>query len=80
VTAQTLQPQTTLVPDGSGLVLGGVGGAAGRLYHLLTTTNVSLPLVQWTAIATNQFDFNGQALPLVIQPGQAQQFFRLHLP
>lgn len=80
VTALALQPQTTFALDVNGLTLGGVGGAAGRTYHLLTSTNLTVPAAQWTAIATNQFDFNGQAVPFLTQPGQAQQFFRLHLP
>jgi hypothetical protein len=80
VTAQSLQPQTTLNAEGGELTLGGRGGAAGRTYHLLTSTGLTLPVGQWTAIATNQFDFNGQAQPVPIQPGQVQQYFRLHLP
>ncbi|MGD0259257.1 MAG: polysaccharide lyase family protein [Verrucomicrobiota bacterium] len=40
-------------------ILNGSGGTPGHLYYVLTSTNVSLALAQWTPIFTNSFDSNG---------------------
>ena len=45
---------------------------------LLTSTNVALPLTNWTPIATNRFDGSGQFnLTNGINPGVPQQFYIL---
>jgi autotransporter-associated beta strand protein len=44
---------------GGKLIFGGGGGIAGGNYAVLTSTNVAMPLNQWTSIATNSFDING---------------------
>jgi hypothetical protein len=80
VTALPLQPQTSLTINGGGLTLGGAGGAAGRTYFVLASTNLTSPVANWSRIATNQFDFNGNAHPLALPQPNAQQYFRLHLP
>jgi len=41
------------------LVLNGTGAPANWTYHVLSSTDVSLPLAQWTPIATNQTDAGG---------------------
>jgi autotransporter-associated beta strand protein len=43
----------------NGLVMGGSGGNAGAGYYLLSSTNLALPLTNWTRLLTNQFDVNG---------------------
>jgi autotransporter-associated beta strand protein len=43
----------------SNLVLSGTGAPANWPYLVLTSTNMSLPLAQWTSIATNQTDAGG---------------------
>jgi hypothetical protein len=40
-------------------ILSGNGGTPGRLYQVLTSTNVALPLAQWTPRFTNTFDAGG---------------------
>jgi rhamnogalacturonan endolyase len=40
-------------------VMSGGGGTPGGLYYVLTSTNVSLPLAQWTPLFTNNFDASG---------------------
>lgn len=50
-----------------------------RVYYLLTSANLKLPLSQWTRVLTNQFDGNGN-LNLstnVINPADDQRFFIL---
>lgn len=40
---------------GSNLIISGTNGTAGRQFEVLTSTNLALPLGQWTPIATNTF-------------------------
>jgi autotransporter-associated beta strand protein len=42
-----------------GLVFSGTNGPAGMQYRILTTTNVSLPLANWTPVVTNVFAADG---------------------
>ena len=45
--------------SGGNLVVSGAGGLNGWTYYLLATTNLNLPVAQWTRIATNQFNGDG---------------------
>jgi autotransporter-associated beta strand protein len=65
---------------GNNLVLSGTNGVPGWLYQVLSTTNVALPLSQWTVMATNRFDDNGN-FTFTNSPGinMAQQYFLLRM-
>ncbi len=64
--------------SGTNLVFSGTNGWANGIYELLTSTNVALALTNWTAIATNTFDSNGQFnLTNGINPDAPQQFYIL---
>jgi autotransporter-associated beta strand protein len=66
--------------DGN-LILSGSNGAPNGGYYLLAATNVALPMLNWTRIATNQFDANGTfAVTNPIAPATPQLFYRLQLP
>jgi autotransporter-associated beta strand protein len=45
--------------SGGTVTISGSGGLAGATYYVLQSTNVALPLVQWSRIATNTFDSSG---------------------
>jgi len=51
---------------------------------VLTSTNLTLPLSQWTTNSTTTYDGNGNlvnyAIPGAVSPGQPQQFYRLQQP
>ncbi|HEX3719234.1 MAG TPA: hypothetical protein VH595_14855 [Verrucomicrobiae bacterium] len=48
------------VQKGAGtLVFSGTNGVASTTYYVLTSTNLALPLADWTAIVTNTFDGSG---------------------
>jgi len=47
------------VLSGSTLILSGVNGPAGQQYRILTSTNVALPLTNWTPVLTNMFASDG---------------------
>jgi len=62
-------------------VLSGGGGTPGRPYYLLTSTNLALPLAQWTPILTNYFDGAGNfGCTNSIIPNAPQNFYLLQLP
>jgi hypothetical protein len=67
-------------PGGS-VVMTGSGGITNGIYYVLASTNVALPLSQWTYIATNGFDGSGRfAFTNSPNPGWPQSFYALKLP
>jgi autotransporter-associated beta strand protein len=70
---------TSLGVNGATLNLSATNGAASGPYVLLGTTNLALPLNQWTPVLTNHFDASGN-LNLstnVINPALRQEFYIL---
>lgn len=67
--------------DGSNVVVSGRNGSPGGTYYVLSSTNITLPLAQWTREATNQFDDAGSCTYTnAMNPDQASKFFLLQLP
>jgi autotransporter-associated beta strand protein len=65
---------------GGSLVFSGSGGVNSWPYYLLASTNLSLPAVQWTPVATNQFDTSGNfVVTNAISAGTSQMFYRVQL-
>lgn len=64
-----------LVPGG--IVLAGQGGSNSGSYLVLATTNLTVPLTNWTPITTNTFDGNGNFNSTNPTAGAAQKYFRL---
>ena len=44
---------------GTNMVMSGAGGATNGTYYVLTTTNVALPVTNWSGMATGAFDGDG---------------------
>jgi autotransporter-associated beta strand protein len=66
--------------NGNSLIFGGAGGINGGTYYLLTSTNLALPLTNWTIISTNAFDANGRFnFTNPANPGSPQTFYMLML-
>jgi autotransporter-associated beta strand protein len=77
----TLQSTVTYVwmSDGN-LIFSGINGVASGSYVVLTSTNIAIPLANWTSLATNTFDTNGVFhVTNVISSGNPQQFYRIQL-
>ena len=75
-----LQPQiTTVVSSGTNLTFSGTGGTTGNNYYVLTSTNLALPPANWTVLATNTFDINGNFAVTNAESGP-QQFFLIQVP
>jgi hypothetical protein len=49
----------SVVMTGSGLVLTGTNGTPGTACHVLTSTNLNLPMADWTFIPAGNFDAHG---------------------
>lgn len=81
ITSVTGAPSFTnlwLAPGG--IALAGSGGSSNATYHLLSSSSLALPSTNWPAVATNNFDANGNFLltnpTIAVEP----QFFRLRVP
>ena len=79
VTPVTIQFSTAA----GNLILSGSGGAgdANLQYYILSSTNLNLPLAQWTPVITNNFNNNGDfsnAVP--IDATKPSQYFEIVIP
>ena len=77
----TLPRITTLSLSGGSLVLRGTNGAPNWTYYLLGSTNLGLPLSNWTPLTTNLFDSLGNfVLTNSINPSVPQRFYTIAVP
>jgi hypothetical protein len=72
-----------VMATGSNLIFSATSGPgfSNRTVYVLTSTNVTFPLSNWTWLATNQFDGNGN-FTFTNAPGSnvSQQYYLLQLP
>ncbi len=69
---------TNTIVRGGNLIFSGSNTSTNPDFTFLTSTNLSLPLTNWTAISTNTFPANGHfTLTNPMNPKAAQQFFAL---
>jgi hypothetical protein len=67
--------------QGTNLVLEATNGMAGRSCYVLAATNITLPLSNWTRVATNQFDSLGSFVYTNhVNPSLLRQYYRLQVP
>jgi PKD repeat protein len=75
---------TSISPAGAtALVLQGTGGPTNGTYYywLRSATNLSLPLTNWSIVATNLFDAQGNfSNQITVTPGSPQTFYRIQMP
>lgn len=66
---------------GTNVVISGVGGVPAGSYTVLVSTNVNLPSINWTPIATNRFDgAGGFAFTNTLNINNPQEFYMLRIP
>jgi hypothetical protein len=73
---------TSISVSGTTLTISAANGVADGQFILLGTTNLALPINQWTPLLTNVFNGSGN-LNLstnIINPGVPQQFFLILQP
>ncbi|MDB6017194.1 MAG: hypothetical protein JWR19_1683 [Pedosphaera sp.] len=67
--------------NGGQVVISGTNNlGAGGTYHLLTSTNLLLPLASWTVITNDSFDGNGNFSSTNSAVTNNQQFFIIQVP
>jgi autotransporter-associated beta strand protein len=68
--------------NGSTLTITATNGAAGGQYVLLESTNLLLPLSQWTPVLTNSFNGSGDInlSTNIINANNSQEFYLLQMP
>ncbi len=70
-----------VLPAVSNMILSGTNGLPGAGFHVLSSTNVALPRSQWTPLATNQYDLNGNfSCPVPMNADTAPHFYFLQEP
>jgi hypothetical protein len=69
-----------LQASGSNLIFSGTNGPANGTYYVLTTTNLVLPIAQWTILSTNVFNGSGGFSFTNLVPAGSQQYFLLRVP
>jgi hypothetical protein len=76
------QPKVTSATlSGTTLTISGTNGAVGVSYGVLTTTNLTQPLSQWTpSISKAMFDSSGNFTTNIVNATNQQQFFIIRLP
>ncbi len=59
----------------------GSNGTQGNDYYVLASTNVAMPVSNWTILMTNQFGTGGSfSFTNAITPGVPRRFYLLQLP
>jgi autotransporter-associated beta strand protein len=74
---------SSIKTSGNNIVLSATGGTPGGPVSVLTTTNLLLPLSQWSTLTTGSFDSNGNYTNTVtgaVTSGLRQQFYLLQVP
>ena len=70
----------SIAQSGSDLVIGGANGIPNGQYIVLTSTNITTPVSNWTPLSTNVFDGSGNfAFTNTIDPAVLQQFYLIRL-
>jgi hypothetical protein len=71
---------TNVKTSGNSLILSGTNGVADAGYYVLASTNVAIPLTNWTVIGTNTFDGSGNFnITNSVNPGVPKRFYLLKL-
>jgi hypothetical protein len=73
---------TSISLSGTTLTINATNGPASGSYALLQSTNVALPLNQWTPVFTNNFDGSGDIINLstnIVDPNLPQTFYILQV-
>jgi hypothetical protein len=65
--------------NGNNLVISGTNGVSDWPYDVLTTTNLALPISEWTVFSTNAFDGAGNFSFTNAVSAASQQYFLLQL-
>jgi autotransporter-associated beta strand protein len=68
---------TSISLSGTSLAISGTNGTPGYQFILLSSTNLMLPLIQWTPIVTNPFTSGSFNITNMVDPSVPQNFYML---
>ena len=73
---------TSVTVSGTNIFMSGTNntGTGGGTFYVRASTNVALPLIDWTPVATNVFDANGKFNVTNLVNEGPLMFFRIELP
>jgi T5SS/PEP-CTERM-associated repeat protein len=72
---------SSITLSGTNVIFNGSGGPSNATYWVLASTNVALPLANWTRILTNQFNAGGSfTFTNAVTPAVPQRFYLLQVP
>jgi autotransporter-associated beta strand protein len=63
--------------SGSNIIIAGTNGASSGIYYLLSSANLTTPLVNWKRVSTNSYDSNGNFNITNAADGAPQDFYIL---
>jgi len=70
----------SMAVSGNNFIFNGTNGVPDWPYYVLASTNISLPLSNWTIISANAFDANGNfSFTNAPNPAVPQTFYLLQL-
>ncbi len=71
---------THIALSGTNIIISGTNGQAGAQYNLLSSTNLTTPLSQWTVLPTNTFPAAYFSITNPVTSGASQSFYRIRVP
>lgn len=71
---------TSIVMNGTEVIVSGTNTVSGGSYYVLSTTNVVLPLSSWSYILTQSFNGMSFSFTNAVDPGESQRYYLLQLP
>ncbi len=75
---RSLMPPLSVRRDGINLVLSATNGIPGGPLSILSSTNIALPLSDWSVVITDSFDWEGKySLTITIDPAEPRRFYLL---
>jgi hypothetical protein len=75
------QPRITRINlSGSNVTISGTNGLVNAAYNVLASTNVALPMSQWTVVANGRFDSSGNFSSTNAVGASGTRFLRLQVP
>jgi hypothetical protein len=75
------QPHITNISlSGTSLVITGTNAPSGNQYNILTSTNLLLPLSQWTVLPTNTFGGSSFSITNTVNPLFPRSFYLIRMP
>ena len=65
---------------GGNITLSGSGGSPGGTYRILSSTDVTLPLAQWTEVGNGTFDGTGNFSSAIALPNDPSRYYVIVAP